>query len=92
MDKVNDHQAVNSRGQPAKPDDQAQGAVFSGAVLVMGASGLIAQLLLLRELLITFLNNELTIGIILANWLILEAAGSWLVGSSKEQERSCSFS
>jgi spermidine synthase len=44
----------------------------------MGASGLIAQLLLLRELLITFLSNELTIGIILANWLILEAAGSWL--------------
>lgn len=78
MDKVNDHQAVSSRSQPAGPEDQARSAVFSGAVLIMGASGLIAQLLLLRELLITFLNNELTIGIILANWLILEAAGSWL--------------
>ncbi len=52
--------------------------IFSGAVLVMGASGIIAQLLLLRELLITFQSNELSIGIILANWLAIEAAGAWL--------------
>ncbi|TNF49033.1 spermine synthase, partial [bacterium] len=52
--------------------------IFPGAVLILGASGIIAQLLLLRELLILFFSNELSIGIILANWLLLEAAGSYL--------------
>jgi len=50
------------------------------ALLLMGFSGIIAQVLLLRELLIVFSGNELTIGIILANWLIIEAAGSFLLG------------
>ncbi|MDI6839362.1 MAG: spermine synthase [bacterium] len=45
------------------------------AILVTGFSGMVAQLLLIRELLITFYGNELSIGIMLANWLILEAAG-----------------
>lgn len=46
----------------------------------MGISGIIAQIVLLRELLITFLGNELSIGMILANWLILESAGAFLLG------------
>ena len=66
-------------------------ASFSVAVLVMGASGIIAQLLLLRELLITFLSNELSIGIILANWLVLEATGSGLFGRSIERAEEFSW-
>ncbi len=62
-----------------------RGPALSGAVLVMGASGIIAQLLLLRELLITFLSNELSIGVILANWLVLEAAGAYLAGRGLER-------
>jgi spermidine synthase len=46
----------------------------------MGASGLIAQIMLLRELLVSFLGNELVLGIVLANWLLLEAGGALLVG------------
>ena len=46
----------------------------------MGFSGIVAQVLLLRELLIVFSGNEFIIGIILANWLIIEAAGSFLLG------------
>jgi spermidine synthase len=53
--------------------------------LIMGASGIVAQIVLLRELLISFLGNELTLGIILANWLILEAAGSFIIGKSVEK-------
>lgn len=52
--------------------------------LIMGASGIVAQILLLRELLVSFLGNELTLGIILANWLILEGAGSFLIGKTVE--------
>ena len=46
----------------------------------MGFTFLVAQGLLIRELLVIFRGNELSIGIILANWLILEAIGSSLLG------------
>lgn len=55
------------------------------AVVVMGFSGLVAQTLLLRELWIVFSGNELCIGIILANWLILEALGSFVAGGAIER-------
>ncbi|OGX23619.1 MAG: hypothetical protein A3J51_06785 [Omnitrophica WOR_2 bacterium RIFCSPHIGHO2_02_FULL_45_21] len=45
----------------------------------MGFSSLIIQTLLIREFLISFYGNELTIGLILANWIILEAFGSGLI-------------
>ncbi|MBL7075433.1 spermine synthase [candidate division KSB1 bacterium] len=54
------------------------------AILVMGFSGIVVQILLLREFLVVFSGNELAIGIILANWLILEAFGSLYVGKRVE--------
>ena len=52
------------------------GFSISWAAAVMGISGLIAQQLLLREMLIVFAGNELTIGLIFACWLATEAAGT----------------
>jgi spermidine synthase len=46
------------------------------AILVTGLSGIVAEVVLLRELLVVFNGNELTIGIILANWLMMEAVGA----------------
>ncbi len=46
----------------------------------MGFSGIIAEIVLLRELVITFHGNELSIGVILANWLLLESAGAYFLG------------
>ena len=60
---------------------------FSVALLVKGFSGLVAQILLLRELLIVYSGNELSIGIILANWLILGAFGSYVLGRRAESSR-----
>ena len=57
---------------------------FPAAVVVTGLSGMIAQIVILRELFVTFLGNELSIGIILANWLLLEAAGTYLLGRTIE--------
>ena len=57
------------------------------AILTMGFSGLVAEILLLRELLIVFSGNELCIGIILSNWLILEALGSWWAGRRADTTR-----
>ena len=51
----------------------------------MGLSGIIGQIVLLRELLLSFYGNEITLGIILANWLIIEAAGSFWIGRSVER-------
>ncbi len=66
------------------------------SIIMMGISGTSAQILLLRELLISFFGNELTLGMILANWLILEAIGSFFVGKTvdkaeKKIERYVSF-
>ena len=60
---------------------------FSVAIFVKGFSGLVAQILLLRELLIVFSGNELSIGIVLANWLILGAFGSYVLGRKAERSK-----
>lgn len=57
------------------------------AIVVMGLSGMVAQVLLLRELLVSFSGNELSIGLVLANWLILEAVGSFFLGKTIERAR-----
>lgn len=60
---------------------------FIVAILAVGFSGIVVQILLLREFLIVFSGNELAIGIILANWLILEAFGALFVGKRIEHFR-----
>lgn len=49
-------------------------------IFSIGFSGLAAQVLLLRELLIVFGGNELSIGVILANWLVLGGLGALITG------------
>jgi spermidine synthase len=64
-----------------KRDNPLQGqSLFIFTILVVGLSGIMAQVLLLRELLVSFYGNELTIGIILANWVAQEALGVFLIG------------
>ncbi|MFH1888948.1 MAG: hypothetical protein ABH806_02525 [Candidatus Omnitrophota bacterium] len=49
-------------------------------VLLVGLSGIVAQVVLLRELLVSFYGNELSLGLILANWIMSEAAGVFIIG------------
>ena len=61
---------------------------ISFALLLMGFTSLTVQILLIREFLITFSGNELTIGLVLANWIILEALGaSLLAGASLKSKK-----
>jgi spermidine synthase len=53
-------------------------AAIAFALLLMGFTSLVAQTLAIREFLIAFYGNELTIGMILANWILLGALGSFL--------------
>ena len=50
------------------------------SVLLSGATGIAAQIILLRELVVSFQGNELSIGIILATWLLIEALGCIVAG------------
>lgn len=50
------------------------------ALLVIGGTGVVAQIVLLRELLSLFQGNELSIGVMLAIWLLGTALGSTVLG------------
>lgn len=54
--------------------------VLNFVVLITGFSGFCVQMLFIRELLIIFSGNELSLGIIFTNWLIFEGFGSYLAG------------
>jgi len=51
------------------------------AFTLMGLGALLAQIIMLRELMVVFSGNELTTGIMLAAWLLWTALGSALLGA-----------
>ncbi len=53
---------------------------ISYSIVVSGFTAMASQIILMRELLIVFFGNELSIGFILASWLIGGAIGSLLLG------------
>lgn len=59
------------------------------SAFMLGSTSMIAQVILMREFLTIFNGNELTIGIVLANWMILTALGAWL-GSFRIQVKKAS--
>jgi len=56
-------------------------------VFVVGFCGIIAQTLLLRELLTLFEGNEFSLGIIFANWLFSETLGILFLGRKLENRK-----
>ncbi len=57
------------------------------AFLLMGFSFSVMQTLMARELLVSYAGNELSIGLVLGSWLILEALGSGLLGRLARRAR-----
>jgi spermidine synthase len=53
---------------------------FIFAVIAIGFASVTTQVMLTREFLVVFYGNELSLGIILANWLFLVAIGSLAFG------------
>ncbi len=53
-------------------------AVYAASI---GFFSLLVQVVAMRELLTSFFGNELVIGLVLADWLLLVALGAWLAGS-----------
>ncbi|MDD4894833.1 MAG: fused MFS/spermidine synthase, partial [Candidatus Omnitrophica bacterium] len=74
--------SITRRDIPSKGE-----SLFIFIILLVGLSGIIAQVVLLRELLVSFYGNELTLGVILANWIILEALGVFSIGKFIDRAR-----
>ncbi len=62
-------------------------AVLLTVTVAVGAGGMLGQLLIMRELLVSFCGNELTLGVVLANWLLMEAAGALAAGRKVDSLR-----
>ncbi|PIU41458.1 MAG: hypothetical protein COS99_05290 [Candidatus Omnitrophica bacterium CG07_land_8_20_14_0_80_42_15] len=55
-----------------------KGIFFS--IILVGFTGVIAQVILMREFLVVFYGNEISIGFIFAAWFIGGMLGSWFLG------------
>jgi spermidine synthase len=54
----------------------------------MGFTAIIAQVVMMRELMVVFYGNEISLGLILANWLLWTALGSGALGQLAQRTRS----
>jgi len=50
------------------------------AALLVGINAILSQVMIIRELLVNFSGNELSMGIIIATWLVGAAIGSLILG------------
>src|SRR5208283_5452192 len=64
--------------EPIKLAVTSQRRLVLLAVGALGFSCVMTQLALMRELLGAFSGNELVLGLVLGNWLLLMGAGAWL--------------
>lgn len=60
---------------------------FLFSVIVVGFSSLLTQIVFLRESLSAFYGNELLLGVVLGNWLLLTGIGSYLGKFSNQKEK-----
>jgi len=58
-----------------------------GALVLTGASAVIAQIVLMRELIVVFRGNEQSLGLMLGTWLLWTAAGSGILGRFASRAR-----
>ena len=63
-------QSVTASGATQAP------RAITGAVALIGFSAVIGQIVLMRELIVVFSGNEISLGIMLASWLFWTAIGS----------------
>jgi spermidine synthase len=64
--------------EPTPPATTSERRLVRLAVGALGVSCVMTQLALMRELLGAFSGNELVLGVVLGNWLLLMGLGTWL--------------
>ncbi|MGO8733204.1 MAG: spermidine synthase, partial [Terriglobia bacterium] len=66
--------------QPSQPAAIKVSAGLQGILSLIGFTSVIAQIVLMRELIVVFYGNEISLGIMLAGWLLWTAIGSSVSG------------
>ncbi len=62
------------------------------AIFLIGFTALSAQIVLLRQLIVIFYGNEISLGLLLGAWLFWVAVGSWLLGRFADKIKNRQFS
>ena len=62
-----------------------KGLIF--ALAMVGFTATAGQIIVVREFIVVFYGNELCLGLILANWLLWGAVGSWALGRLADRIR-----
>ena len=57
-----------------------QQRIVASALILVGFSSMVSQVILMRELLIVYYGNELSLGVTLAGWLFWGGMGSLIIG------------
>jgi len=73
------------------PGNDLDVLILKRFAFLLGITTMIAQIILLREFLTVFNGNELVIGIVLSNWMILTGIGAYLGKRPLKQTESSSF-
>jgi spermidine synthase len=68
--------------QASPPNEKLPTVSLPFALVLIGVTAVIAQIVLLREMIVVFSGNEMSLGFLFASWLIWTAIGSALVGRS----------
>jgi spermidine synthase len=63
-------------------------ALLRWVLALIGFTAIVAQIVLVRELVVVFHGNEMSLGLILACWLLWTAIGSGLLGKAAARARS----
>jgi len=71
-------QKVNESRQKYHLENDLDPQFLKISAFILGSTTIIAQILLLREFLTVFSGNELVIGLVLANWMVLTGIGAYL--------------
>jgi spermidine synthase len=66
--------------------------LFSLSVLIVGFTAITLQIVFLRELLIVFYGNEISISFMLAGWLVGGGIGGWFLGRVTDRMKNLVFS
>jgi len=69
-------------------DSRRVHAATRAALVLLGFTAVTAQVILMRELIVVFYGNEISLGLMLCSWLLWTSAGSFLLGRTTAHDRS----
>jgi len=80
----------NETAIPIIPNNDPDPSLLKKSAFLLGTTTMIAQIILLREFLTVFNGNELVIGIVLSNWMVLTGIGAYIGKRSLKRTNSSS--